>query len=255
MKKIHPLLLIFICISVISCGGPRLNRAYEKPTELPVLMQEQGAHVNLNLLKILIRNSKDSWVKDAKWDEYLIQIEPLSHQETKIISVSLIDTFGDVVSTVDTRKGLIKASKALKSKYKKAGYKVKWGEGSTHVDAISVSSAVGVGVAAGSVTTTGSIGTLTSAGVGVAVAVPALLITGVVKIVNNTKVNNRIQLRQAKFPLDVTNQNQVIDVFFPAVPSPKTVVVKYTLENEEHTISLDISEMMNGVHIRKKKTK
>jgi hypothetical protein len=138
----------------------------------------------------------------------------------------------------------------VKKKFKKAGYKIKLGAGSTHATAVGLSMAIGSGATAGAVTATGAVGNLTSLGVGVAVAVPALMIAGVTKVVYNTKVNNRIQQRQTLIPVPVNTPGQALDLLFPAVPVPQALVIEYHNQGVPHTLELDLTQITSDLHLK-----
>jgi len=70
--------------------------------------------------------------------------------------------------------------------------------------------------------------------------------------VNNSKVNNQIEMRQTVFPLEVpANGEQSLDVFFPLAPSPGTVEITYSDANGEQFLLIDTDTALEGLHIEK----
>lgn len=246
--KISVFITLSMALMLVACGGPRINRKAQEPQDLTPMLVAQDPHITVALDLLMFRNSQGSWAKDANWDEYLLSVYPKS--EVVIESVLIEDLMGDSHQPETTRKALNESTKSLKKKYKKAGYKVKIGSGSTHATAVGLSFAVGSGITAGTMTATGAVGNLTSVGVGVAVAVPALVIAGVTKIVYNTRVNNRIQERQTLLPLKSDGNKTTLDLLFPAVPLPQKLVVHYMHDNVSHQIALDLTQITTNLHIK-----
>ena len=79
---------------------------------------------------------------------------------------------------------------------------------------------------------------------------PALAVGGVVRGVNNSKVNNRIEERQTVLPIEIpANVEQNLDVFFPLAPSPKLVELVYSDATGEHILLIDTNAALEGLHI------
>ena len=253
--KIRPVLICAGLIALLGCGGPRINSKPQQLHDRGPMIAVANQHIKLTLQNILIKNSPGSWAKDANWDEYIFSLTKLDSIDTVTLqAVYIEDIMGDRHLYQNTRKDLNQSTKVLKKKYKKAGYKVRFGAGSTHASAVGISFALGSGVTAGAVTATGSIGTLTSAGVGVAVAVPALVISGITKIVYNTRVNNRIQERQTLPPIVITTDGHEVDLMFPATPLPQKLVVSYLYQELLHELEIDLTQVTTGLHIKQQQT-
>lgn len=247
-----PLVITTMVLLLCACGGPRINNKPAVDKSEDPLDVFTDPHVIVTLDKILVRNNPVAWVKDANWDEYMFTIRAQDESgEIVLQSVYIEDKMGDWHGHEESRKALNKSTKVLKKKYKKAGYKVKLGQGSTNATVTGVSIALGSGYLAGTATATSSIGTLTSVGVGVAVAVPALVISGMTKVVFNTKVNNRIQARKTNLPVTVNQSGAAIDLFFPAVPLPQLLVIEYTHNEQPQQITFDLNRVTSGLHIKK----
>ena len=79
---------------------------------------------------------------------------------------------------------------------------------------------------------------------------PALAVGGIVRGVNNSKVNNEIELRQTLLPLEIPAcEKQGLTVFFPLAPSPNFVELIYVDATGEHSLIIDTSEALDGLHI------
>jgi len=142
---------------------------------------------------------------------------------------------------------LVKGTKEAKRRYKGEGLKVKAGAGA---GVLVVASAASWGVAGAAAFSSGAL--VPAAGVGALVLVPVLAVGGVMRGVNNSKVNNQIEMRQTVFPLEVpANGEQSLDVFFPLAPSPRTVEITYSDANGEQFLLIDTDTALEGLHIEK----
>ena len=140
------------------------------------------------------------------------------------------------------RKQLVKSSKKTARRYKESGIKVKAGRGAgTMLVAGAAVTAVGVGAAAG---------TAGAAAGGLLLLGPALAVGGIVRGVNNSKVNSEIELRQSALPAEIpAGEETNLDIFFPLAPSPKEVQLTYIDSDGEHTLVIDTSASLDGLHI------
>ena len=85
---------------------------------------------------------------------------------------------------------------------------------------------------------------------GALVLAPVLVVGGVVRGVNNSKVNESIEARQTPLPLQVEpGSAQILDLFFPIAPSPLEVRIEYTDASGKHSIVLDTREALEGLHL------
>ena len=251
------LFISVLFLSLVACYGPRVNRKNAKIESkiFPTIATANDASINATLNKIMVRNLPGSWAKDAKWDEYIFHIENLSSQPITINKVTIKGGLNEKHQALTTRKDLNEATKSTIRNYKSAGIKIKLGAGSSQVLLKSITgTAIGTGVGAG-VASTGAIstgaGTLTTAGGAVVVAVPALAIGGVMKVVNNRKINKQIKKRHTTLPLTLAaSQVEVVDLFYSAVPGPKSVEIWYSESGNNQVIKLDLGERFNKLHYK-----
>jgi hypothetical protein len=63
-------------------------------------------------------------------------------------------------------------------------------------------------------------------------------------------VNDQIELRQTILPLEIpASEELALDVFFPLTPSPKMVELIYTDATGKHSLVIDTSVVLDGLHI------
>ena len=107
------------------------------------------------------------------------------------------------------------------------------------------------GAAAGALVSGASVGAGTTAAIGGLLLLgPALAVGGIVRGVRNSAVSNQIEQRQTVLPLELSAGEELqLDVFFPLAPSSGMVEVTYTNATGEHSLTIDTSTALNGLHI------
>ncbi len=257
-SKIMVIMLLSLLLS--ACFGPRLNRKNLNNETDPqfIVAQSSNQHIKVTVNALLFRNHPSSWAKDAKWDEYIFTVDNLSDLPITIDNVYIFGALDERHSPQTNRIQLLGATRATKKRYKNAGNKIKLGAGSTKALMGSITgTALGVGLGAGiagSTAVSTSAGTLTAAGGAVVVAVPLIAIGGITKLVINKKVSNQIKNRQTTMPITVDmQQNQLIDLFYSAVPGPQRIEIKYQLGNNAHQLNIDLSEQLSQLHFKNQK--
>lgn len=87
---------------------------------------------------------------------------------------------------------------------------------------------------------------------GVVLLVPALAVGGIVRGVNNSKVNKQIESRQTLLPITLQkDEEKTLDIFFPLSPSPRQVQLSYVDSGGEHTLIIDTQAALEGLHLAK----
>ncbi len=239
-----------ITLMLSGCGGQKLNKKQQASSHDRPLMSANNDHVMISIEDVLIKNSPSSWVKNANWDEYVIRIKPKINDGVQINSIHIIDTFGDQIDKGFSRKHLNKSSKAIKKKYRKAGYEVKIGQTQNNA-IIDVTAASGLGAAAGSTVSSAYIGTASSAAAGAVVLfIPVAIVTGVVRSVNHRKVQQVLNEKNVVMPKRVAASGEVMSFIFPAVPSPKHLIITYETNDVIHEIDINLTELLTGIHLK-----
>ena len=84
------------------------------------------------------------------------------------------------------------------------------------------------------------------------VLVPVLAVGGIVRGVNNSKVNGEIEIRQTLMPVELSaDEEKALHIFFPLSPSPQQVEITYLINDEEHTLFIDTRAALDGLHLIK----
>ncbi len=80
--------------------------------------------------------------------------------------------------------------------------------------------------------------------------VPVLAVGGIVRGVNNSKVNNQIESRQTLLTVVLQEEEEKnLVIFFPLAPSPRQLELTYLDSRGEHTLIVDTQAALDGLHL------
>ena len=248
-------LLLSACL-LAGCGGTRVLKEPQPLQTTKPLATESDERVTVILDWVIVRDGPGTWARNADWDEYLLRVSNRSALPIRINELVVIDSLNTRIASEPGRKELVEGSKKTARRYKKTGIKVKAGHGSgTMLVTGAAVTVVGVGAAYGAASAALASGATSAGGAGTALGGlvllgPALAVGGILRGVNNHAVNEEILLRQTELPLEVAAGEEVqLTVFFPLVPSPCALELSYAEESGEHTVAVDTSMAMNGLHL------
>ena len=169
----------------------------------------------------------------------------LSATPIELLDVSVFDSLG-------TRKQLVKGSKSSVRRHRDSGLKVKAGVGGTGliIAGATVTGAMGAAYVYVAGMGLGGPVSVSAAGVGLLEAGPAVLAIGMVRAVNNTKVNNHMLALQSTPPLSVDcNAEQRLILFYPLAAAPGHLQVSYRDTQGEGTLDIDTTQALAGLHL------
>ncbi len=256
----HRLALLCVAsLALSACGGG--TKLVRKPTpipeDLPAIAVAKDAQLAAELRFVIVRNGPAAWAKNAAWDEYLLAVGNVGQVPLRIDSVTVTDSQGHVSGAHSGRAELVAVSKQATKRYRDVGLKVEAGRGGAGL----IAAGVGAGVLAVGAATAASLGGALGAAGGAAggaataaggfmLAAPVLLGVGVMRIVNNGRVDDRIEDRATALPLTIApGAEGALDLFYPLSPSPQRVVVHYHDGQAAHRLELDVSKPLAGLHL------
>ena len=253
-------ILAALCAGTIvlaGCGGTKLvKNAPPPPQPTQPLAAAGDAAVDASLQWVIVRNGPGAWARNADWDEYLVQVRNRSEAPIEVTAVAVTDSMAHAAAPLDQRKALVKASKRVAREYKRSGVKVQAGAGSGGMIAAGVgATTLGVGIATAQATASLMGGTAAAGGAsavagGLILGGPILVGAGIVRAVRNAQVHNRIEQRSTDLPLTLqAGQTLPLDLFFPLAPSPTRLQVTYRDAAGEHTLDLDTTTALAGLHL------
>ena len=260
MNKTRIAALIFAAVALTGCGGG--TKLVKRPSPLPAsvqpVAQAEDAALSARLDSVVVRNGPGAWAKNADWDEYLLHVHNVGTVPLRIDEVTVIDSQAHEQRTLDDRSALVAASRQATRRYRDAGLKLEAGRGGGSLVAAGVGAGVVAYGAATAAATSAALGAGGAAGGGAAaaagglvLAAPVLVGMGIVRAVNNSKVDNRIAERATRFPLSVAPGAQApLDVFFPLSPSPRQVVVHYHDGSGVQRLAIDTTQVLHGLHMK-----
>jgi len=251
-----------MAIMLVGCGGAKLLKETQPQQTTQPLATAADSKIASTLDWVIVRNGPGAWARNADWDEYLLRIRNSSAEPLLITNVTVLDSLGNRVERRSNRRQLVKGSKDNARRYRDSGFTVKAGAGAGDLLATGAAvTAAGVAVASSAVYTTtygavwtGGVATGTAtAGAGLLVLGPAMAVGGIVRGVNNRRVDDEIQRRRTVLPTTVSpGQELPLDVFFPIAPAPVHVNLFYVDDEGEQQLKFDTRATLAGLHLESK---
>lgn len=234
-------------LGLSGCGGTKVLKEPEPLVVTQPLATASDQHLSATLDWVIFRDGLGTWARNVDWDEYLIRVQNLGDDSLQLTNICVVDSLGTRIEPRQDRNQLVSGTRETKRRYKDEGLQVKAG--------LSSGTLLGVGVlgAAG----TSGLGAAGMAGGGVAagavaaiVLIPALAVGGIVRGVNNSKVNSQIESRQTLLTLVLQeDEENGLDIFFPLAPSPQQVELSYLDSRGEHLLVIDTRAALMGLHL------
>ena len=250
-----------LCIAVLMLAGCDGTKLLREPQPLHVakpLMETADARLAVRLDWVTVRNGVGAWARNADWDEYHVRVRNLSEAPIELTGIAVFDSLGTRLLAGADRKDLVRNSRKTVRRYRDSGLKVKAGLGGAGLIVAGAATTLGVGTAyAVAVASTagwgGAAGGMTAAGAGFILAGPAVLAVGVVRAVNNAKVNNRILALRTHLPIVIEplTEREIV-VFFPLAPAPRKLQVGYRDADSAHRLDMDTEAALAGLHLYSK---
>lgn len=251
--------LLAASLALSACGGGTklVRKPAPVPADMPAITSAHDARLAVELRFVIVRNGPAAWAKNADWDEYLLAVGNLGQAPLRIDSVRVTDSRGQEATPLDDRGTLVAASKQVTRRYRDAGMKVQRGRGGAGLLAAGVGAGVLAYGAATAAATSAALGAGGAAGGGAAaaagglvLAAPVLLGLGIARMVNNGRVDDRIEDRATSLPIIVApGAEAALDLFYPISPSPQRVVIRYHDGEAGHELALDVSKPLGGLHL------
>jgi hypothetical protein len=239
--------IIALVLAMSGCGGTKVLKEPQPLQLTQALATASDEYLVTSLDWVIFRDGPGTWAKNVDWDEYMLRVQNLGAGSIQITGISVVDSLGNQIEPQQSRKQLVKGTKATKRRYKGEGLKVKAG----------LSGTVLVGAGAVAVAGSGGLGAAAMAGGGAAagaaavvVLIPVLAVGGLVRGVNNSRVDSEIQSRQMLLPVDLQEgQESSFHIFFPLAPSPQQIEITYVDSRGDHKILIDTQVALDGLHL------
>ena len=240
--------VLMLLLALSGCGGTKVLKEPEPLVVTQSLATASDQRLAATLDWVIVRDGPGTWAKNADWDEYLIRIQNLSDDSIRVTNITVLDSLGTRIETRENRKQLVKGAKETKRRYKDEGFKVKVGAGVGRL--VATAGAVAVGVSAAGAAAASMAAASATAGVAGFIFVPVLAVGGVMRGVNNSKVNKQIESRQTLLPIVLQEEEaKSLDIFFPLAPSPRQVEITYADSQGDRTLIIDTHAALEGLHL------
>lgn len=251
MRLLLPVGAVVLLVSVSGCGGTKVLKDPKPLVVNQALATATDEVLSASLNWVVVRDGPGTWAKNADWDEYLITVQNISVESLQLTDIVVVDSLGTRVGAGNSRKMLVKGAKKAKRRYKDEGLKIKAGAGAGTMMVAGAAAWAGAGTLALSGGVFGAVGTGTAvAATGLVLAAPVLAVGGVMRGVNNSKVNNQIESRQTMLPFELRGKEPIpLDVFFPLTPSPERIEITYADSQGEHTLVINSLTALDGLHL------
>lgn len=245
-RKIEIIKGVIVMLGVVFLSACATSRYIEAPTtappELGISSSDDNLSVSVNSL--ILPGGPGSWVKGARWDEYVLTIRNLSDKPLTVEKIRLIDPRGVYIASGVNPGQLEKLSEAMIEEYKDMGTMV----------AISAAPSV----VAGAAMAAGAFG----AAAGMVVLAPVAIIAGPAyyfgKKYADQKDREAIEreFRRKNLGNFTLADNATIQgsVFYPIIPNPKAIVFDYRIGSEMKVIEVSL-EKLKGLHVAPKAEK
>ncbi len=250
------ILNVAIILAISGCGGAKI-----KNQKKVIALQEQrqslaitsDSKLSVALDWVLVRNSPESWAKNADWDEYIFRLKAQPGHQVQITDIVVYDSLGTRLSHLDDRAELKKASKQNVRKYKKEKLSVKPGAGAAIITAGATGAILGAtyisvaSVGAGA----GALGGIVAAST-IALITPLFIAGGIVRGVNHHQVTKEIRQIATAFPISVDAiESKEAHLFYPFAPSPNHIEITYSDNQGSHKLNIDTKQALTGLHMAK----
>lgn len=241
--------VFLLLVAISGCGGTKVLKEPEPFVLTESLAVASDERLSVRLDWVIVRDGPGTWARNSDWDEYLISVRNGSGDSLRISSITIVDSLGTRVESGTSRKQLVKESKKASRRYKDEGLEIQAGAGGATLIVGGAAAAAGaVGIVAGSGLALG--GGAAVAAAGLLLAAPVLVVGGVFRGVNVSKVNKQIEIRQTRLPIVLrTEEEKSPHIFFPLTPSPRQVEISYTDSLGEHTLIIDTQVVLEDLHL------
>ena len=243
-------IVLLVSCALLACGGQKLNRKPLPNPEPAPLMTVADDHLRVTLVDVLVSNDPASWVKNARWDEYILALEPTGHQQLDIQTITVLDSFSQRHGPQYQRRSLNRAFKRIKKAHQNQGMEVAIGQHPNR-DLATLAAGGSMGAVAATTTSSAYLSGSAAAGAGaVVVAVPALAVTAVVRTVNHRQVQQVLNQKAVQLPASVGFDDQPWSMIYPAIPAPKALVIEYLINDQPQTLQIDLGQVLPQLHIK-----
>jgi hypothetical protein len=244
-----------LCVSLFlsGCGVTKGVKLVKNPVEADrnqSLAEFSNGDLSARLVAVNVRNGPIAWTRHADWDEYLIEVSAHDGYERSITAVRLRDSLGQSLEPQNSRKALVRQSKAAARRYRDAEIEIAAGappEGMVGAWAGVTGATIAAAPAGAAVFVGGPVVWLGAASL---LAAPGILVGSTIRLRRNAAVNQEIEARHTPLPLMVEpNEAATLNLFFALAPSPTSIEIDYLDRGQPRRLVLDTRQLLAGMHL------
>jgi len=253
IRLVRPVLVSLLYLALAACGGTKILK---EPLPMAIgqpIAEAADEQVTVSVDWVIVREGPGTWAKNADWDEYLVRVQNHSQDRLLIEDIGVFDSMLVRTSSGESRRGLVAGSRQTARRYADNDIQVKAGVGAGALlaaGAVGGAAAVSAGAAALYMSSAAAATTL-----GVLLAAPALVAGGVVKSLNQGRVDAEIISRQTVLPMFLEpGESRGLDLFFSLTPSPRKLRLEYQLnpDPQRYSLEIDFGNALQGLHLSTK---
>ena len=244
-------LLPWALIAVVALSGCVTAKKYRlaKPSTPPAKTlgwSASTAPVELTLQSLIVFKGPGSWKREARWDEYVVQLANHGEQPVTISSAVLLDLRGTPQFPGNDPWALEKLSRTNWDRYGKTGLKLLAGAGAVvvygaAVEAVAVAGLMGGGAAGGAVLVLDLIPVM---------AVVDITAVAVMNHSNKDKVQKEFTRRRLVLPRTLGPDEAVAgSLFFPMTPGPQRLILQGRSAGAPFELTLELKPLA-GLHLK-----
>ena len=226
-----------LSLAALAAGCSSLVKDLPAAEAAPPLAHANDDRVSVTLERVLVRNARQAWVRDADWDEYRVRVGARGGS-IEVKAITLVDVTDTPLEPSSDREALVEGSRAAESRYRAA---IAVGMAST---------GVGVGGAA-------ALAPLyMGAPAAVILAAPAIVGglvyggVGINRMVDRANVAEQIRLRASTLPVTVAHgREEALTLFYPRTQRPTRLDTVYSQGAADGTVAMDLREALAKAHL------
>lgn len=238
MKKVIGFLtvvtLFVFGLSACVTTDTRYISASDSPQPQKTGISAQDNNVMVSLDYIVYPNGPGSWVKDARWHEYIITIRNIAGKPVSVEAVRIIDPRGIYINQGEGVGPLEAATESLMSIYKDVG-----------INMAATASGLSAVYTAAPLSAIPFLGPLVSMG-GAAVQNRKTQVAA--KDAQN--IQDEFIRRRLLTPTMAADATITGSVFFPIIPNPKMLVIDYRVGTEGKTVQLPLEKVLTQKEVK-----
>jgi len=247
-------LLALACAPLV-LGGCVTSKKYrlakdDTPPAQPLGWSSSTPPAELTLRSLIVIGGPGSWKREARWDEYVVQVANHGDQPMVIDSAALTDLQGTPQFPGNDPWKLEKLSYTNWDKYGKTGLNLLAGAG-----LVTLYVGASAGVAAGSLLAGGSTAAATGGAAAALAIVPVIAVVDIIAVASINHYNKEhVQLefdrRRLVLPLTVApGATTTGSFFFPMTPGPQRLTLKGNAGEAPLELVLELKPLA-GLHLK-----